>query len=440
MRPFQLSLFSLAVAAAISQSALASQQSEAQGFIEDSSFNLLNRAFYFNRDFRNGGFNGAGTNANKPGQENGYREEAAYGIMGVYESGFTRGPVGFGVDAYGFLGIRLDSGGGRTGTSLVPVGSDGEPEKDWSEAGGVVKLRWSNTVLKYGEQRFGNPVVGTGDARLLPETATGFVLTSEEIDGLALDAGHFTAMNKFDSTNSDDELLIQYASDVGDAISWAGGFYSPTDSLTLGLYASRVEDTWDRYYGNLGYTFELGEERSLNFDLNLYRTDDEGKRLAGEIDNTDWSLAGKYSAGAHALTLAFQQIDDEAGFDYIGFDGIYLANSVQYSDFNAPGEDSWQLRYDLDLAGYGVQGLSLMARYIIGSGIDSSDTDPDSAFAGADGKHWERDIEAKYVVQAGSAKDLSFRVRQATHRGTSDQIDGDIDEVRLIVEYPLSVL
>jgi imipenem/basic amino acid-specific outer membrane pore len=130
MRPFQLSLFSLAVAAAISQSALASQQSEAQGFIEDSSFNLLNRAFYFNRDFRNGGFNGAGTNANKPGEENGYREETAYAIMGFYESGFTQGPVGFGVDAYGYLGIRLDSGGGRTGTLLVPVGSDGEPEKD----------------------------------------------------------------------------------------------------------------------------------------------------------------------------------------------------------------------------------------------------------------------------------------------------------------------
>ncbi|GCA58130.1 porin D precursor [Pseudomonas sp. SCT] len=219
-----------------------------------------------------------------------------------------------------------------------------------------------------------------------------------------------------------------------------GGFYTPTDNLTLGLYASRVEDTWDRYYANLGYTFDLGAERSLNFDLNLYRTDDEGKRLAGEIDNTDWSLASKYSAGAHALTLAFQQIDDEAGFDYIGFDGIYLANSVQYSDFNSPGEESWQLRYDLDMAGYGVQGLSLMARYIIGSGIDSSDTDPNSAFAGADGEHWERDIEAKYVVQAGPAKDLSLRVRQATHRGTSDQIDGDIDEVRFIVEYPLSVL
>ena len=440
MHRFRLSLFSLAVAAAVSQAALASQQSEAQGFIQDSSFNLLNRAFYFNRDFRNGGFNGAGTNASKPGQENGYREEAAYGIMGFYESGFTQGTIGFGVDAYGFLGIRLDGGGGRTGTLLAPIGGDGTPEQDWSEAGGAVKLRWSNTVLKYGEQQFGNPVVGTGDARLLPETATGFFLSSEEVEGLVLDAGHITAMNNFNSSNSDDELLIQYAGDVGDAISWAGLTYTPADSLTLSLYGSHVEDTWNRYYANLGYTLALGGEQSLNFDLNVYRTNDVGQSLAGEIGSTDWSLAGKYSIGAHTLTLAFQQIDDEAGFVYIGFDGIYLANSVQYSDFNSPGEESWQLRYDLDMANYGVPGLSFMTRYILGRDIDSDDTDPGSAFAGAGGKHWERDIEAKYVVQAGKAKDLSFRVRQATHRGTSDQIDGDIDEVRLIVEYPLSVL
>ncbi|MGT8993088.1 OprD family outer membrane porin, partial [Pseudomonas aeruginosa] len=27
---------------------------------------------------------------------------------------------------------------------------------------------------------------------------------------------------------------------------------------------------------------------------------------------------------------------------------IFLANSVQYSDFNGPGEKSWQARYDLN--------------------------------------------------------------------------------------------
>ncbi|MNF19418.1 Porin D precursor [compost metagenome] len=59
---------------------------------------------------------------------------------------------------------------------------------------------------------------------------------------------------------------------------------------------------------------------------------------------------------------------------------------------------------------------------------------------GDGGKHWERDLEVRYVVQDGPAKDLSFRVRQATHRANAAQGEGNIDEVRLIVEYPLEIL
>lgn len=138
-------------------------------------------------------------------------------------------------------------------------------------------------------------------------------------------------------------------------------------------------------------------------------------------------------------------------FDYIGIgdnneaaDSIFLANSVQYSDFNGPGEKSWQARYDLNMAEYGVPGLTFMARYINGKDIDGTKIDPTSAYAaygyGEDGKHHETNVEAKYVVQSGPAKDLSFRIRQAWHRANSDQAEGDIDEFRLIVDYPLSVL
>ncbi len=54
-------------------------------------------------------------------------------------------------------------------------------------------------------------------------------------------------------------------------------------------------------------------------------------------------------------------------------------------------------------------------------------------------KHWERDVNVQYVVQSGAAKDLKFRLRQATHR-ISATSDVDSDQVRFIVEYPLSVL
>jgi imipenem/basic amino acid-specific outer membrane pore len=96
------------------------------------------------------------------------------------------------------------------------------------------------------------------------------------------------------------------------------------------------------------------------------------------------------------------------------------------------------------MAPYGVPGLSFMTRYVTGDGIDGTKMAADSPYRdygyGADGKHHETNLEAKYVVQAGPAKDLSFRVRQAWHRGNDDQAEGDINEFRLIVDYPISIL
>ena len=115
---------------------------------------------------------------------------------------------------------------------------------------------------------------------------------------------------------------------------------------------------------------------------------------------------------------------------------------MQFSDFNGPGERSWQVRYDLDMESYGVPGLNLMVRHTRGSGIDGTRMAADSAYAGLYGdgdKEHETDLEAKYVLQDGPAKDLSFRLRQAWHSG-SQSTGGTVAETRLITEYPLNIL
>lgn len=431
MQVMKWSVIALAVAAGTSQMAFASAQSESNGFVEDSSFNVLNRNLYFSRDFRN-----AGPALNDDPQEWGH------GIIGTFESGFTQGTIGFGVDAIGMLGIKLDSGKGRTGTGLFPTGSDGRSQDDYSEAGGAVKLRLSSTVLKYGTQFTALPVLSTDDSRLLPETAEGFLVTSNEIEGLELHAGHFTGINAQDQTNRDSIGLK--SADV------LGGTYSFSDDLSAALYLSDVEDAFKKYYGNVNYTFGISEDQSLNFDFNIYKTDydKEYTNTGKSEDNTIWSLAAAYNFGAHTLTAAYQKshggytaLDDNGnpftvGYDY-GVDGrgtVWLANSVQRSDFNAKDEKSWQLRYDLDFAEYGVPGLTFMARYISGSDADTGVTN--------NGKEWERDIQVGYTIQDGPAKDLNMRVRQATYRSSDGVYYGSpsIDEVRVILEYPLSVL
>ena len=64
-------------------------------FIEDSHATLQTQNIYLNRDFREG-----------TGQSK--REEWSQGFLLNIESGFTEGTVGFGLDAMGMLGIKLD--------------------------------------------------------------------------------------------------------------------------------------------------------------------------------------------------------------------------------------------------------------------------------------------------------------------------------------------
>jgi len=448
MQAMKWSVIALAVAAGTTQMAFADQQSESKGFVEDSKLTLLNRNYYFNRD-RKGGSND--------------QIDWTQGFLMNYASGFTQGTVGVGVDAFGYLGIKLDGGRGTSGTGNLPTNSRGEPADEYSTAGAAVKVRVSSTILKFGNLQPTSPVFAVGGSRLFPQTATGFMLTSEEIQNLFLEAGHFTAGRNNVNTYHDGDLGPIYASfGEGSMIDsragdYAGGKYKFNDQLSASLYYGRLQDVWNQYYANLNYVQPLSANQSLTFDANYYLTKDTGgkDKEAGDIDNNAFSLAAAYSIDAHTFTLGFQKVNGSTPFDYVGVggrngalgsggDSIFLANSVQFSDFNAPGEKSWQARYDLNMATLGVPGLSFMARYIRGTGIEATNNAVYAGLGYEDGdKEFETDVEAKYVVQTGPAKDLSFRVRQAWHRGdlsTGSGNSGTVNEFRLITEYPLNIL
>jgi len=85
------------------------QQASAAGFIEDSKATLGLRNFYINTDNRDSDAGTAKVKANGVQSKN---EEWGQGFDLRFISGYTQGTVGFGIDAIGLLGVRLDSGGG----------------------------------------------------------------------------------------------------------------------------------------------------------------------------------------------------------------------------------------------------------------------------------------------------------------------------------------
>jgi imipenem/basic amino acid-specific outer membrane pore len=431
MRVMKWSMIALAVSASVSQFAVASSQEESKGFLEDQSLTAKTRMLYMNRDFKNGASNNQGT-PNHPDRRTGYREETGLGVQAVYESGFTQGTVGFGLDALANGMIKLDSGAGRTGNGMFGKDSEGHPEDTQSNVGAAVKFRVSDTVLKYGNQYVASPVFSTDDSRLLPEVATGTLITSKEIKGLELTAGRFTSMRAQNQMGRDSLDVTDGVRPGLKSADIAGATYQFTDNFVAGVAASDVEDFFKKKYINLNYTMPISEDQSLNFDFNGYDTKSQGQELSGDIDNRIWSLAAAYSIGAHKFTVAHQRSSGDSGYAY-GIDGggtIFLANSIQYSDFNGEDERSWQARYDLNMKTYGVPGLSFMTRYVRGDNINTGDTES---------KEHEWDFETKYVLQNGPAKDLSVRLRSAVYRANSDY-DSDKNDFRVIVEYPLSIL
>lgn len=432
-----------------------SSQGQSNGFIEDSALSLFSRNIYYDRNYKNN----VGTQNHQ--QAWGQSERLNF------TSGYTQGTVGFGVEAFAVGTFRLDSGSGRGSSPLFPNNASdcsssvndvfGSPvcngQKSAGLAGGAVKLRVSETEIKAGDLQPNSPVFGTWDAYLLPQTVNGVKFSSNEIADLALQGGHFTSGNSSHSTNRNGSLGIGYGLTDFNSANYIGGDYTFSDELSGGLHFANYEDIWNQWYADLYHFWKINDEISLLSSAHYYKTDDAGSysRNHGGTINTDaFSIGEALTIGAHTFSLGYEQIKGNTLFDYLAIDGdtagsIWLGNGTQWADFNAPGETSYRVQYDLDASAYGVPGLAVKVKYVTGRDGDTSKADGAYAFYAIDGKgkEWARDVEVSYVAQGGPAKDLKFTLRQSTYRGNTqaNRVTGDDqDEVRFITEYPLDIL
>lgn len=389
-------------------------------FIEDSTATLSATNIYLNRDFREG-----------DGQNK--REEWGQGFILDLRSGYTEGTVAFGLDAQGLLGLRLDSGRGRTGTDLLPVHDDGRSADEFSRLSLTAKVRISATELRYGSHVPNLPVVKASTSRLLPQVFEGGLLTSSELEDLTFTGGRLDKVIDRASTNEEDLVLNsknrRFAAGISaDHLDLAGFDYKFAPGFTGRYYFADLDDIYRQHFLGLLSSHKLGAG-TLSSDLRLIISKDSGASKAGKVDNRALSGMVSYGISGHKFGLGFQDMSGDTGFAYIDGSDPFLVNFVQINDFANADQRSWQARYDYNFAAFGLPGLSFMTRYI---------TSDDARVAGSNerGGEWERDIELKYVVQSGPLKDLYVRLRNASFRSDFAR---DADENRLIVGYSLPI-
>ncbi|AWM60737.1 OprD family porin [Pseudomonas songnenensis] len=411
------------LSASIAAIALGASNVASAAFIEDSKAAVELRNFYMNRDFR------------QSGATQSKAEEWAQGFILKMESGYTEGPVGFGLDAVGLLGVKLDSSPDRTGTGLLQRdrNAPNRAQDDYGSAGLTAKAKLSATTLHVGTLQPVVPVLMRNDSRLLPQTYRGAWLQSKEVSGLTLDLGKLDRVNQRDSSDNEEMTVfngglrnITFGSGgtTSDEFLFAGGRYDWSPQLVTSYYYGGLDGIYDQHNFNLVHVLPLGDKQSFKTDLRYVRSTDDG---GSNVDNDAFGALFTYKLGGHGFTGGYQQMRGDTGFAYVAGGDNALINLLQINDFGNEDERSWQVRYDYDFAAMGIPGLTLMTRYVSGDNVDRG--------AGAsEGKTWERNTDIAYVIQSGPLKNLGLKLRNAT---TRSNFQNDLDENRVIVSYSL---
>ena len=411
------------------------------GFVEDAKANLSLRNLYFDGDYKN--------EDDAPSDR-----EWGQGFMLQFNSGYTQGLIGFGMDVSARAGIRLDSGGrnpsepgdSRVPGNLFPLKDNGKAESEFSQIDFAGKAKVSNTELVIGRGLEPNlPIAKRNDGRLLPQTYSGATLTSNEIDNLTLRAGQFDEASGR-NWKGYDGLRMAGGTERVNKFQYVGGDAKLGDNLVASYYFATLKDYYKQHYLGAVHTLPLGEGQLITdlryFDSNSTGANSSSDRIAtgyasagvdnnGEVDNQAMSAMFTYKRSNHALGLGYQEMRGDSNFAFLNNGGgatAHLITDSQIGKFERAGEKTWVGQYNYNFADY-VPGLSFTAKYLRGSDFDT--------VADTGDKEWERDLRLDYTVQNGFLKDMGVSLRHASLRSdaTADQ-----DQLRVYLTYNFVLL
>jgi len=295
---------------------LASLPVSAEGFLDDAHLNANLRNYYINRNFTESAYPQAKA------------EEWTQSVIVDARSGFSPGSIGFGVDALGLYSQKLDGGKGSANTQLMPVHDDGQPADDFGRVAVAAKMGFSKTEAKIGEWVVALPVVRSDDGRSLPQTFRGAQVTSKDLYDFTFYGGQFRGNSPRNDASMERMSMFNRPDVTSDRFNFSGMEYVFNSNQSLvGAWYAQLEDIYHQQYFNFTHSQKVGDWQ-LGANLGFFSGEDDGKKLAGELDNKTRSalLSARYQASTFYLGL--QKVDGDNWMRLNGTSGATLANAA----------------------------------------------------------------------------------------------------------------
>lgn len=396
----------------------------AYDFIDDTKANLWTRNYYYDRNYT------AESNVSA-------LKEWAQGFVFTIESGYSSGKIGFGLDMQAMAGFKLHADNDQTGAQVLPVNKETRKAADsYGEIGVTAKAKYSETELRLGTLMPFTPVVFSSRTRLLPQVFRGVELKSKDIDNTLITLGWLNKVNHRDSSNYDNIKITGANGKFIPAMTnhmFYGGFeYNFDKNNLVGLYTANLQDLYQQEVLMAKTDYKINDQWSFLTDLKLYRSDEDGKKIAGKVDNTLVATDLSLKRGIHKFSVGVLNSYGETGFPYLSGGEVLFFLDGMSTDFLNPKEKVLSFRYDVDLKKI-IEGLSFSTRYSRGNDIELP------KFGGSHLKEDEWAFDLRYTVpqHVQYLNGLTVRTRYAIYDNdfASTASFKPDNELRIAIDY-----
>jgi hypothetical protein len=267
---------------------------------------------------------------------------------------------------------------------------------------------------------------------MVPNTFEAYTLTKKPVNHWAFLLSQVRKMKRRERDDFDSMSEAAGFKGTDEPLSMGAVRYDFTDDINIGATTQYAWEFMNTFYTEANGVWRLSDDWAMRLGGQYTDQRSVGDEIGGDFDT--YVYGGKVAASYRSatLTLAFSSTDDGARIrnPFGGYPG-YL--SLMVKSFNRAEEDAWLVGASYDFARIGVPGLSSFINYAQGNTPDSgANASPDQS---------EFDITVDYRFQSDLLSGLWLRTRAAFVDQDNDVAGaGDVDDIRIILNYELPIL